>query len=97
MMDNHFNPTVTAQCIARAHRMGQENPVHCYRLAIEGTLETKVYARGVNKTSIASAIIDGQDISVSFTKEQLDDLYKVDSWATCSECKKKRRLPEGRF
>jgi CW-type Zinc Finger len=92
MMDNHFNPTVASQCIARAHRMGQENPVYVYRLAIEGTMETKVYARGRNKTSVACAVIDGENIEASFTKDQLDDLYKVDCWATCCKCHQKRRL-----
>ena len=93
IMDNHFNPTVSEQCVSRAHRYGQEKPVHCYRLAIEGTLETKVYKRSMNKSGVASGVIDGEYISQSYTSEELDDLCKIDCWATCSNCEKKRLIP----
>ena len=74
LIDNHFNPTVSEQCISRAHRLGQEKDVHIYRFGIEGTLETKVYARAVNKSGVASGVIDGECVKPSFTKEQLNDL-----------------------
>lgn len=96
-MDNHFNPAISTQCVARAHRYGQDKPVHCYRLAIEGTLETKVYARSVNKTGVASGVIDGEYISQAYTKAELDDWTKIDIWATCFECSKKRRLLPSTF
>lgn len=91
-MDNHFNPSVSSQCVARAHRYGQDKPVHCYRLAIFGTLESKVYNRVVNKTSVASGVIDGNHISQNYTKAELNDLLRVDCWATCDKCGKSRRL-----
>ena len=94
-MDNHFNPAVSNQCIARAHRYGQDKPVHCYRLAIEGTLETKVYKRSANKSGVASGVVDGEYISQSYKKEELDDLKRIDCWATCSVCDKRRLLPSG--
>ena len=92
MMDNHFNPTVANQCLARAHRYGQDKPVHCYRLAIEGTLEAKVYARAANKTGVALGVIDGEYTEQSYTRAELDDLTRIECWATCFECKKKRLL-----
>eukprot|EP00977_Amphora_coffeiformis_P020487 scaffold8306_cov171-Amphora_coffeaeformis.AAC.4 len=97
IMDNHFNPSVSTQCVARAHRYGQTKPVHCYRLAIEGTLEAKVYARAVNKSSVASGVVDGEYLSQEYTKADLENLTKIDCWATCSECQKKRLLPPGKF
>lgn len=96
-MDNHFNPAVTVQCVARAHRFGQVMPVHCYRLAIEGTLETKVYARSENKSSVASGVIDGAYHTQKFTKAELDDLCRLDCWAQCCKCGKVRLLPAGEY
>ena len=92
-MDNHFNPSVSSQCNARAHRYGQQAPVYCYRLAIFGTLETKVYNRAVNKTSVASGVVDGNHISQTYTSAELDDLARTDVWATCDRCSKTRKLP----
>jgi len=97
IMDNHFNPSVSTQCVARAHRYGQTKPVHCYRLAIEGTLDAKVYARAVNKSSVASGVVDGEYLSQEYTKADLENLTKIHCWATCSECQKKRLLPPGKF
>lgn len=95
-MDNHFNPSVSFQCVARAHRYGQEKPVHCYRLAINGTLETKVYKRSVNKSGVASGVIDGDFVDNCFTKAELENLSEdFASWALCEDCEKWRKLLPG--
>jgi hypothetical protein len=96
IMDNHFNPTVSSQCVSRAHRYGQDKPVHCYRLAIEGTLESKVYARSENKSSVASGVIDGEYKAQNYTKAETEDLTRIDTLLTCAVCQKKRRLPPGK-
>lgn len=97
IMDNHFNPSVSDQCVARAHRYGQNKPVHCYRLAIAGTIESKVSARAMNKGGVASGVIDGNYMPSSYTKSELADLSKIDIWAECCECGKFLRLPKSRF
>lgn len=95
-MDNHFNPTVASQCVARAYRYGQGKPVHCYRLAIAGTLEAKVYARSENKSGVACGVVDGEYVAQIYTKAELEDLTRIDMWVACTSCKKWRRLPDGR-
>ena len=95
MLDNHFNPTIAEQCIARAHRYGQTKAVHCYRLAIEGTIESKVYARASNKTSVALRVLDDICTSQSYSTKELADLQQIDFTVKCSKCGKTRFLPEG--
>jgi len=92
MMDNHFNPSISDQCVARAHRLGQQKAVHCYRLAIEGTLETKVFARGVNKAGMASGVIEGNPSKGRYDRSQLENLVKTELKVTCCLCGKKRLL-----
>mmetsp|Transcript_37604 Transcript_37604/g.78030 ORF Transcript_37604/g.78030 Transcript_37604/m.78030 type:complete len:373 (+) Transcript_37604:1535-2653(+) len=92
IMDNHFNPSVSDQCVARAHRFGQQKQVYCYRLAIEGTLETKVYARGVNKSGVASGVVEGVPLEQCFDRSELENLEKTDYKVTCCLCGKKRLL-----
>ena len=93
ILDNHFNPTVSDKCISRAHRFGQQKQVFCYRLAIIGTLEAKVYARSTNKASVASCVVDGEYTTQTFTKDQLKDLNASECWYECIDCKKSRRIP----
>ncbi|CAB9521770.1 ISWI chromatin-remodeling complex ATPase ISW2 [Seminavis robusta] len=93
MLDNHFNPSIADQCISRAHRLGQEKPVHCFRLAIEGTMETKIYARSINKSGVAMQVIDGKFTEKSFTADELSDLQQSTVKAICSRCLKTRFLP----
>ena len=78
ILDNHFNPTVSNQCISRAHRYGQDKPVRVFRLAIQNSLESKIYKRSVNKTGVAMRVLDGIYNESSFTSEELNDLQQND-------------------
>ncbi|MCA8995390.1 MAG: DEAD/DEAH box helicase [Planctomycetaceae bacterium] len=57
-VDLPWNPAVLEQRIARAHRMGQKNPVHVYLLVTEDTLEEKLLDTLSAKQDLASAAID---------------------------------------
>lgn len=94
-MDNHFNPTVSDQCVARTHRYGQTKQVRCFRLAIEGTVEEKIYKRSENKSAVASRVLDGVDSELHFSAYELNDLQRNDIIVRCTKCDKKRLLPEG--
>lgn len=91
-MDNHFNPSVSDQCISRAHRLGQNKPVYCFRLAIDGTMESKIYARSVNKQGVAMQVVDGKFSERLFSADQLKDLKESTLTVTCDKCKKRRFL-----
>src|SRR6202008_1596969 len=57
-VDLPWNPAVLEQRIARAHRMGQKNPVQVYLLVTEGTIEEKLLATLSAKHELALAALD---------------------------------------
>lgn len=57
-VDLPWNPAVLEQRIARAHRMGQKNPVHVYLLVSEGTLEENLLDTLAMKQDLALAALD---------------------------------------
>lgn len=94
ILDNHFNPSVSSQCVSRAHRFGQKKPVSVFRLAIRDSVESKVYKRSVNKTGVASSVLDGIHFDGGFATHELDDLQNNDIILTCDKCRQRRVLPE---
>ncbi len=44
-VDLPWNPAILEQRIARAHRMGQKNPVHVYKLVTEKTWKRACWQR----------------------------------------------------
>ncbi len=59
-VDLPWNPAVLEQRIARAHRMGQENPVHVYLLVTEATLEEQMLVALDDKRNLALAALDSE-------------------------------------
>ncbi len=57
-VDLPWNPAVLEQRIARAHRMGQRQPVQVYLLVTEDTLEEKLLATLSSKHDLALAALD---------------------------------------
>lgn len=57
-VDLPWNPAVLEQRIARAHRMGQKNPVHVYLLVTEDTLEERLLDTLAAKQELATAALD---------------------------------------
>ena len=57
-VDLPWNPAVLEQRIARAHRMGQKNPVQVYLLVTEETIEEKLLATLSVKHDLALAALD---------------------------------------
>lgn len=59
LMDPWWNPSVEAQAVDRAHRIGQTRKVHVYRLVARGTVEEKVLDLQARKRALASSVLDG--------------------------------------
>ncbi len=57
-VDLPWNPAVLEQRIARAHRMGQKNPVTVYKLVTEETIEEKLLETLASKQDLADAALD---------------------------------------
>ncbi len=59
-VDLPWNPAVLEQRIARAHRMGQKQPVQVYVLVTEGTIEENLLATLAAKRELALAALDAE-------------------------------------
>ncbi|MEZ6074665.1 MAG: helicase-related protein [Pirellulaceae bacterium] len=57
-VDLPWNPAVLEQRIARAHRMGQKNPVHIYKLVTEETIEERLLDTLASKQDLADAALN---------------------------------------
>ncbi|MEQ1825093.1 MAG: DEAD/DEAH box helicase [Pirellula sp.] len=57
-VDLPWNPAVLEQRIARAHRMGQKNPVHVYKLVTTDTIEERLLETLASKQDLANAALD---------------------------------------
>ncbi len=64
-VDLPWNPAVLEQRVARAHRMGQKNPVQVYLLVTEKTLEENLLVVLDDKQNLALAVLDADsDVDV---------------------------------
>ena len=76
-VDLPWNPAVLEQRIARAHRMGQKNPVHVYILVTEDTLEENLLVTLADKQSLFTAVLDPEaDVAELSMSSGLEELKK---------------------
>ena len=75
-MDPWWNPAVEDQASGRAHRIGQLFPVTVYRLVAKHTIEEKIVELCKQKGEFAKHILEGSEISVRLSAEELLKLLK---------------------
>ncbi|KAK5735455.1 hypothetical protein LTR17_008153 [Elasticomyces elasticus] len=68
-MDEDWNPQITLQAEARAHRIGQQNPVTIYKICTQGTVEEQMMGR-IRKKLYLSAKITESMRSVHSTEQR---------------------------
>lgn len=67
MLDLDWNPQITLQAEARAHRIGQKNPVTVYKLLSSGTVEEQMMGRINKKLYLSVKVTEAmQDIHTKF-------------------------------
>lgn len=101
-VDLPWNPAVLEQRVARAHRMGQTNPVQVYLLVTEGTIEEKLLATLSAKHDLALAALDMEsDVrEVALTsgieelKQRLEVLLGAKAHAPVDETERQRHQQE---
>lgn len=71
LMDSCWNPCPDEQVICRAYRYGQTKSVFVYRLVGCGTLEERVLETQLEKSKLASQIVDG-------VKKELPEFWRVE-------------------
>jgi SWI/SNF-related matrix-associated actin-dependent regulator of chromatin subfamily A member 5 len=69
LFDSDFNPQNDLQAMARAHRIGQQKPVHVYRLIAEETIEEHIMNK-IDRKLYLDAIVNG--------RRRIDWIGKVD-------------------
>ncbi|MBN2715437.1 MAG: DEAD/DEAH box helicase [Deltaproteobacteria bacterium] len=76
-VDLPWNPAVLEQRIARAHRMGQKNPVQVYLLVTEGTLEENLLGTLSAKAELALASLDmDSDVDAVSLESGIEELKR---------------------
>ncbi|WP_213877826.1 DEAD/DEAH box helicase [Pseudomonas sp. dw_358] len=58
--DPWWNPAAEHQATDRAYRIGQEKPVFVYKLITRGTVEEKIQHLQLEKSALASGVLDGR-------------------------------------
>ncbi|TYL45966.1 DEAD/DEAH box helicase [Nocardioides sp. BGMRC 2183] len=61
VLDPWWNPAAEAQAVDRAHRIGQTERVHVYRMVATDTIEEKVMELKARKAELFAQVIDGDD------------------------------------
>lgn len=76
-VDLPWNPAVLEQRIARAHRMGQKNPVQVYLLVTEDTIEERLLGTLSAKHDLALAALDVEsDVSEVELRSGMEELKR---------------------
>ncbi|KAF2199926.1 chromo domain-containing protein 1 [Delitschia confertaspora ATCC 74209] len=76
LFDSDWNPQADLQAMARAHRIGQKNPVSVYRLVSKDTIEEEILERARNKRMLEFITIQ-RGITDRQQKELTDKINRV--------------------
>ncbi len=77
--DPWWNPAVEDQASDRAHRIGQKKVVTVYRLVAAGTIEEKILQlKQKKKDLVASVLSEDMGGAKNLTRDDLDDLFRLD-------------------
>lgn len=57
IVDPWWNRSAESQAVDRTHRIGQKNPVFCYRLIARGTIEEKMLVLQERKASLVASLV----------------------------------------
>eukprot|EP00158_Paraphelidium_tribonemae_P006622 Partr_v1_DN27906_c0_g1_i5_m11804 putative dna repair and recombination protein len=78
LFDPDWNPAHDAQAMARVWRDGQLKEVVIYRLLTTGSIDEKIFQRGICKQALSDNFIDDKgDVSDSFTPSELRNLFTL--------------------
>ncbi|HHX49888.1 MAG TPA: DEAD/DEAH box helicase [Clostridia bacterium] len=76
--DPWWNPAVEDQATDRAHRIGQENPVHVIKLITRGTIEEKVLALQEKKKEMLAGVLDsGPSFITRLNEKEIRELFDI--------------------
>ncbi|HKL58089.1 MAG TPA: DEAD/DEAH box helicase [Sphaerochaeta sp.] len=70
IVDPWWNRAAENQAIDRTHRIGQENPVFCYRLIAKDTIEEKILELQQRKANLVASLLTSDSNAVKSLSEQ---------------------------
>lgn len=74
-VDPWWNPAVEEQATARAHRIGQDQPVFVYKLVVEGSIEERILELQSRKAILAEGVLGSDGAAApKFSASDLADL-----------------------
>ncbi|MGH6647331.1 DEAD/DEAH box helicase [Aquabacterium sp.] len=74
-VDPWWNPAVEEQATARAHRIGQDQPVFVYKLVVEGSIEERILELQSRKATLAEGVLGSDGAAApKFSASDLSDL-----------------------
>lgn len=77
IFDPWWNSAAEEQAINRTHRIGQHNPVFCYRMIAKGTIEEKILELQEIKRELSSALITSDGTALkSLSEEDIENLLR---------------------
>ncbi|KAL8935807.1 MAG: hypothetical protein Q9211_004504, partial [Gyalolechia sp. 1 TL-2023] len=83
LFDVDWNPATDLQAMARIHRDGQKRSCFIYRFLMAGGIDEKIFQRQVVKLNLAGSVMDQKVETSSFTREDLQDLFRLDETLGC--------------
>lgn len=75
-LDPWWNPAVQAQASARAHRIGQTQPVFVYQLVAEGSIEERMLELQASKRALADGLL-GSDDGAALSKFSAPEIERL--------------------
>ncbi|RTL41578.1 MAG: DEAD/DEAH box helicase [Burkholderiales bacterium] len=75
-LDPWWNPAVQAQASARAHRIGQTQPVFVYQLVAEGSIEERMLELQASKRALADGLL-GSDEGTALSKFSAPEIERL--------------------
>jgi len=75
-IDPWWNPAVEAQASARAHRIGQDQPVFVHQLVVQGSIEERMLELQQRKRALAEGLL-GSDSGEGLAKFSAPELERL--------------------
>jgi hypothetical protein len=78
LYDPWWNPSVEAQAIDRAHRIGQTQPVMAYRMLTRNTIEEKILLLQQKKQMMSSSILGEEGFARGLDRSDFEFLFDLE-------------------
>lgn len=75
LMDLWWNPQLEEQAFDRSHRLGQQRPVHIYKVYITRSVEERILELQAKKRALAKAALEGSRFSKSNKLDKKELMY----------------------